>query len=200
MRPGFHIHELSGGELEPWLDRLGDLRIRIFKEYPYLYDGSREYERDYLRIYQRSARSLVVIVTDASGEPVGATTCLPLGDEGPEFQHPFLAAGHDVLKIMYFGESVLLPEWRGQGLGRDFFARREAHSRRLGMPTTAFCAVDRPENHPLRPAGFRPLDGFWQSLGYVKRPLLQASFSWKEIGEETDSPKSLTFWMKSCPL
>ena len=111
MQETFQIHELSGPQLEPWLDALGALRIRVFRDYPYLYDGTLEYERDYLRTYLDAADSLVVIVTDAHGNPVGATTCLPLSDEGPEFQSPFFEQGHDVSQVLYFGESVLLPEW-----------------------------------------------------------------------------------------
>ena len=42
------IRPVSGIAVEPWLDELADLRIRIFRDYPYLYDGSVEYERDYL--------------------------------------------------------------------------------------------------------------------------------------------------------
>lgn len=197
MQETFQIHELSGPQLEPWLDALGALRIRVFRDYPYLYDGTLEYERDYLRTYLDAADSLVVIVTDAHGNPVGATTCLPLSDEGPEFQSPFFEQGHDVSRILYFGESILLPEWRGRGLGKEFFERREAHARRLGLKTAAFCAVDRPDDHPQRPPGYRPLDGFWQSRGYEKQPALQASFSWMEIGEAAESPKTLTFWLKS---
>jgi hypothetical protein len=57
--------------------------------------------------------------------------------------------------------------------------------------------VDRPINHPLRPADYRPLDGFWESLGFQKHPELQAHFVWKEVGEVTESQKTLTFWLKS---
>ena len=49
------FHELSGPALEPWLDALGALRIRVFREYPYLYDGTLEYEREYLRTYVNAA-------------------------------------------------------------------------------------------------------------------------------------------------
>ena len=191
------VHETNGSGLSPWLERLGALRIRVFREFPYLYDGSEEYERDYLRIYQNAPDSLVVLVTDGPEKLVGATTCLPMSQEGPEFQEPFRRAGIDVGSVFYFGESILLPEWRGRGLGKMFFDKREAHARRLGYPVTAFCAVDRPADHPQRPAGYRPLDGFWQSRGYVKRQDLRASYSWKEIGEEHESPKTLTFWTKS---
>ena len=191
------IREISGGQLEPWLDALGDLRIRVFHEYPYLYDGTLEYERDYLKAYQNCPRSRIVLVTDTTGTLVGATTCMPLADEAPEFKAPFLDAGLGVDDCLYFGESIVLPEWRGQGLGREFFRRREDHARRLGLTTTAFCAVDRPENHPLRPQDYRPLDGFWTAQGYTNQPSPQAVLSWKETGEETESPKTLTFWTKT---
>ncbi|MEO5714826.1 MAG: GNAT family N-acetyltransferase [Luteolibacter sp.] len=193
----YQIHELHGSQTGPWLDALGGLRIRVFREYPYLYDGSLEYERDYLKIYQESAGSLVVIVTGPRGEAVAATTCLPMIEEAPEFQAPFIAQGFDLGEIMYFGESIALTEWRGRGLGKEFFLRREAHARRMGLKFTTFCAVDRAADHPLRPADYRPLDDFWKSRGYVKQPSLQTSFTWKEIGEERESPKTMTFWMKS---
>ncbi len=192
-----NIREISGAKLEPWLDALGALRIRVFREYPYLYDGTLENEREYLQVYQNCGRSRIVLVTDADGALVGATTCMPLADEGPEFQAPFLKAGCGVDDCLYFGESIVLPEWRGLGLGKEFFTRREEHARRLGLTTTAFCGVDRPEHHPLRPEGYRPLDGFWIAQGYVKQPSLQAVFSWKETGEETESPKTLNFWTKT---
>ncbi len=197
MSSSLTIHEINGTQLGPWLDALGGLRIRVFREFPYLYDGTPDYEREYLGVYQRCARSRIVLVTTSDGGLVGATTCMPLADEGPEFRKPFLDAELGVEDWLYLGESIVLPEWRGMGLGKEFFARREAHARRLGLTSTAFCAVDRAENHPLRPQGYRPLDEFWKSRGYTKNPTLTTEFSWKEIGEESESSKTLTFWTKS---
>lgn len=189
------LQDFHGAEIEPYLDALGALRIRVFHEYPYLYEGSLEYEREYLQTYVRSSRSLVVLAFD--GDAVaGATTCLPMSDEGPEFQEAFIKEGRQINQLCYFGESILLPEYRGRGVGKEFFARREAHALRCGFHTTAFCAVDRTADDPRRPAGYRPLDEFWRSQGYTKHPELQATFEWKEIGEEAESPKTLTFWIK----
>lgn len=190
------LQNFHGGELAPHLDALGELRIRVFREYPYLYDGSLAYEREYLGIYTRTPRSLVVLAFDGE-RVVGATTCLPMVDEGPEFQAAFVrAGGYDLNDLCYFGESILLPEYRGQGAGKEFFVRREAHARSLGTKIATFCAVDRPETHPLRPPGYRPLDAFWSVQGYTKHPELQATFVWKETGEEAEFPKTLTFWLK----
>jgi GNAT superfamily N-acetyltransferase len=197
MRPDtFHYEELRGEELLPHLRELGGLRIAVFREFPYLYDGDLAYEEQYLEAYLRSPRSLVVLLR-AGEKLVGATTCLPMADESPEFQAPFLAAGFDLGGILYFGESIILPEWRGQGAGREFFRRREAHARRIGpFRHTAFCAVERPEDHPRRPQGYRPLDAFWRSCGYERRPELACELEWKELDEEQASPKRLVFWMK----
>src|SRR5262245_61817705 len=96
MSDALTLHDLHGIALTPWLDALGRLRITVFREYPYLYDGTLAYEREYLQTYVNSAHSLVVLVTDERDEVVGATTCIPLRDEGPEFQKPFVEAGWDV--------------------------------------------------------------------------------------------------------
>lgn len=198
MTTALHIQEMPGGDLAPWLDALGELRIRVFREYPYLYDGTLEYERDYLRVYQDCADSRTVLVTNDCGGLIGATTCLPLAAESEEFRKPFSEVGLPVEEYLYLGESVVLPEWRGKGLGKEFFARREAHAARLGLKRMAFCAVDRPEDHAQRPAGYSPLDGFWESMGYEKQTQLRTEFSWKQIGEEKESLKTLSFWTKTC--
>jgi GNAT superfamily N-acetyltransferase len=191
-----HYETVAGEALKPYIPALGALRIAIFREYPYLYEGTLAYEESYLQVYLNCPRSLVGLAF-ADGELVGATTCLPMEDEGPEFQAPFIAHGYDLAKICYFGESILLPEFRGMGAGKAFMHIRESHARQLpGITWTTFCAVDRPAEHPLRPANYRPLDSFWTSQGYVKQPHLQTTFSWKEIGESAESPKSMTFWMK----
>ncbi len=193
--PMLRLENFQGKEIEPYLDAVGSLRITVFREYPYLYDGTIEYERDYLKVYSQCPRSLVVLAFHGDAV-VGVTTCMPLADEGPEFQEPFLKAGHDIAKICYFGESILLTQYRKRGLGKQYFKRRENHTRSLGLTTAAFCAVDRPSDHPLRPPGYLPLDPFWKAQGYTKQPHLQATFHWKEIQEEAESPKTLTFWTK----
>lgn len=200
MKDSHTVIEMPGSAMDESLMRdLGQLRIRVFREYPYLYDGDEEYEREYLNRYREARDSLVVLILDGAGEPVGATTSLPMSEEGPEFREPFENAGLDVREVFYFGESVLLPAWRGQGIGKLFFDRREAHARELGYRITAFCAVERPPDHPKRPDGYRPLDGFWSQRGYRKHEGLLASFPWKELGEDEETPHALGFWLKHWP-
>jgi GNAT superfamily N-acetyltransferase len=187
----------QGKDIESVFDDLAHLRIAVFKAYPYLYEGSMNYEKDYLKTYTLSERSLLYAVYH-EGHMVGATTCLPLSDETEEVKEPFQKANFDLDTIFYFGESILLPEFRGLGLGHRFFDARENHARRFGsFKTTCFCAVLRPENHALKPENYRPLDTFWTKRGYKKEPSFQSQFDWLDIGETISTLKPMVYWMRS---
>ena len=58
-------------------------------------------------------------------------------------------------------------------------------------------AVERPIDHPRRPADYTPLDVFWERRGYRKAPELATTYSWKELDEASPSPKPMTFWLKA---
>ena len=191
------VQALVGAEALPFIPDLATLRITVFREFPYLYDGSPEYEERYLRTYVESPESLVVVAA-ARGRVVGASTGVPLEYETDDVKAPFLSSGIDTGRIFYFGESVLLGDYRGRGMGVRFFHEREAYARRLGRFThTAFCAVERPGDHPRRPKGYAPLDAFWMRRGYARQPGMRTSMTWKDLDEDADSPKPMVFWMKN---
>lgn len=192
------IESLQGAAIAGQLDALADVRIKVFRAFPYLYEGSRDYERHYLQTYIDCPRSLAILVWDGD-RCVGASTVLPLADAGADAQAPFLAGGHEIDEIDYFGESVLLPEYRGFGVGVKFFELREAHAAALGLKVCAFCAVQRPDDHPLKPAGYVPNDRFWGKRGYVKAPEIVTTFSWPDIGDTESTAKPMTFWLRRLP-
>lgn len=189
------IARLRGEEIKPYIPDLAALRIKVFREFPYLYDGDLNYEKHYLEKYNNCKESVLIIVRDGANI-VGASTAIPLKFEVDEIKKPFLDANIPIDDVFYFGESVLLSQYRRFGLGYRFFHEREDVARLSHYKITAFCAVDRPENHPRRPADWVPLHSFWGRLGYVKHPELIAHFSWKDLDESEQSAKPMVFWMK----
>lgn len=189
------VRRLAGDAVRPYLADLARLRIRVFREFPYLYDGTEGYEQDYLESYAASERSVIVIAL-SDGEVIGVSTGLPLSEADPAFREPFEKTGVPVESVFYLGESVLEPAFRGRGLGHRFFDEREAHAAEYGFPVTAFCAVERADDHPLKPDGYVSHDTFWSKRSYIRRPDLQARLSWKQIDAEGDVENILTFRVK----
>ena len=189
------IEQLRGAEIAQHVEAVADLRIAVFRDWPYLYEGSREYEARYLDVYLRSARSLAVLVWDGN-TCVGASTVLPLADAGSEAQQPFRNGGQAIESIDYFGESILLKSHRGRGLGVKFFDLREQHAREYGLSICAFCAVERAANDPRKPPDYIGNDRFWSHRGYRKAPGIVTGFAWPDIGEAVSSTKPMTFWLR----
>lgn len=188
--------KLTGADLVAALDDVARLRIEVFRAWPYLYDGDLAYEQNYLQSYRDSDRAIVVGAFDGN-RLVGASTGTPLSDHADDFTLAFSGTGLVLDHIFYCAESVLLPEYRGQGAGHGFFDAREEHARQLGFRKSAFCGVQRPKNHPLRPADYRPLDAFWMKRGYAPLAGVIAQFSWKDLGQDRETPKPLQFWIRN---
>lgn len=196
MPQTLRVQRLSGSQIVDHLPDLARLRIKVFRDFPYLYQGDPGYEEKYLQTYVKAPDSVIVIVFDGD-TVVGASTGIPLADEAPELKQPFIEQGYDVNHIFYCAESVLLPEYRGRGLGVQFFKEREAHARELGrFNIICFASVQRPADHPRRPPDYVPLDRFWTKRGYEKHPELRTTFSWRDLDETEESPKPLVFWLK----
>lgn len=191
------VAPLTGRDLAEALPAVARLRIAVFRDFPYLYDGTLEYEEKYLSKLA-AARGAVIVAAYDGADIVGCATAAPLAEVESAFAEPFRARGMDVVRVFYCGESVLLPRYRGQGLGHAFFDKREAQARCLGgFKHSAFCGVVRPVDHPLRPKDYVPLDAFWEKRGYRKADGMVGHFAWKDIDQPGETEKAMQVWMKA---
>lgn len=195
--PGIDVRVHIGQDILRVVDEIAGLRIAVFREWPYLYDGDRDYERDYLAAYAASSRSVCVVAREQGGRVVGVSTGIPLADDGEAFHQPFLERGLPIDDVFYFGESVLLPAFRGRGIGHAFFDARESHARSAGpFRWTAFCSVRRSRADPRAPAGYRGNEAFWRGRGYTPAEGMHCTLAWKETGDAKATPHVLDFWMR----
>ena len=193
----FKFVQKIGKEIATVLEDFAQLRITVFAEFPYLYEGNLAYEKEYIQTYCRSERSFFFGIYHQN-KLIGATTCLPLVDETEEVKKPFEDAKIDVNQVFYFGESIILQKFRGQGFGNLFFDERERYAKQFAeIKLTTFCAVERPTNHPLKPDDFRSNDFFWSKRNYIKRLELSCEMIWLDKNESTETFKKMTFWTKT---
>lgn len=192
----FEIRPINKSDFSHYIDDLARLRMQVFREWPYLYDGDEAYERTYLRSYLNNDRAFMVGAFSAT-DIVGVSTAMPLADHDAAFAKPLQDAGYDISWIFYFAESVLLPQYRGGGAGREFFTLRKKEALRQGFDKAVFSTVIRDSGASEKPASYVPLDGFWQRIGFKKIESVKTSFAWKDIGEDQETEKPMAFWMKN---
>lgn len=190
------VRVLSGADITTCQDAIAALRLAVFRDWPYLYDGNLDYERQYVASYRDHPGALLVGAF-LNGRLVGASTSTPMEDLSAEFAASFTVLGIPRDHVLWGPESALLPEWRGQGIGHHFFALREAHARALQRTHVAFASILRPDSHPARPAGARTNDAFWRRQGYAPLEGATVQFAWKDVGSTDETFKPLQVWMKA---
>lgn len=190
------VERLQGAAVSDALPDVARLRMEVFRSWPYLYDGDMAYEEAYLQVYRDSQDAILVAAFDGD-TLVGASTGAPMADHDEDFGAAFSDGDPSLDQIFYCAESVLQPDYRGQGIGHHFFDVREAHARTLGFWYSAFCAVIRPDDHPLRPPAYQPLDPFWRKRGYAPVEEVTASFLWKDVDLPDETHHALQFWMRA---
>ena len=190
------IETLRGREIIPYIHKIAALRIAIFREYPYLYEGDMSYEERYLLMYSRTDDAMLVIVED-NHEVVGAITGLPLTESMEEIKGLFIEKNIPAERIFYLGEIMLLREFRSKNIGYMLYQQFERAVKELKFyEKIALCEVVRTKNDLRKPGDYKSLNSFWNRQGYVKHPNLVADFSWKEIGTIEETKHPMVFWIK----
>ena len=191
-------HLLTGADAAASLDDLATLRIEIFREFPYLYDGRHEDELNYLKLYAETPDAFVITVKEGD-QVIGAATGMPLRHESAELVEPFNGTPYPVDEVYYVGELLFYPEYRNHGLGMKVVRKIEDHIRSLGVYRYLACVtVARPDDHPRRPADYIPIDRFLARNDFFPIPGVVTDFTWLETdGVRRSHP--MNYWVKELP-
>jgi hypothetical protein len=57
----FSLIRLRGNEVRAFVNELAELRLKVFWDFPYLYEGIVEYEKKYLATYFKTKKSFMTI-------------------------------------------------------------------------------------------------------------------------------------------
>lgn len=190
------VRALTGDGITAHAGEVAALRLAVFRDWPYLYDGDLALERQYVETYRDHPGALLVGAFDL-GRLVGASTSTPLEDVSADFAAAFSARGIPRDRVLWGPESVLLPAYRGQGIGHRFFDLREAHAREMGRSHVAFAQVLRPDSHPARPENARTNNAFWTGCGYAPMEGVRVEYEWRDVGDLDETVKPLQVWWKA---
>ena len=193
----FSIKTFTGPEAREHFRDLAHFRISLFKEFPYLYQGTEDYEKEYLETYFRSPNSHIILVYDRN-KLIACSTGIPLTEEMKEIQEPFLKNNISPSAYFYIGEVLILPEYRGKGILRKFFEAHESYAHKKGLSRMVFMTVDRPNDHPHKPQNYRELKPIWNHFSYEKmQDGMKVNLSWNQIdSNDREVHNTLSLWEK----
>lgn len=183
---------IRGNEIADHIEELGQFRIAIFKEFPYLYAGDMDVERKYLA-GTVSEESILVTQRDEYGL-LGVCTGLPLKNEQEQLKQPFVGCNID--EIFYIGEVMVRDGWRGKGIGSLLLSTMIDTVDPIKYKKWFLCAVDREANHPLRPDNYRSPDSLWTKFGFKQQLHAKVYFAYKDIGNAVETNKPMNVWVR----
>lgn len=199
MQPEIKIY--VGSNARQYIDLVSQLRITAFKEYPYLYEGNLDYEREYMGGYTADMQAMITIAT-LDGKIVGVATGIPLvsnSDIVKDAKATFETHHLNPQDYYYYGEVIVMPEYKGNGLAKKLFDAQDEKIKEWGYKHTCILTVMRDENHPQKPIGYKLTDSVWAKMGFFKMAL-KANYHWPTIKPDqsvVECEHEMQFWQKN---
>lgn len=200
MKNTFDIKLIMGKEIAHYLEVLTQMRVALFKAYPYLYFGNFDYEKKYLEEYLKEQRAVLVLAFDQN-KIVGTLTGIPLMSDSSiiaDLKVKLKDQGEKPEDYYYYGEMLILPEYRGKGLYLKMYDAIDQHVRNWRYQYTCFLTVVRDQNDPRKPENYKDPYILAEKMGFKKTntriifhwPTIQADRQVKDVNNE------LLMWVK----
>lgn len=167
----FRIVVFKGSDAKPYIRVLSEMRVREFRNFPYLYAGNVEEDIIYTQGYADSPQGVLIIafqdeiiVGICSGTPM--TTSMSFLES---WSQALRQDDMDLNACFYAGELIVEQPFRNQGLGRQLIKSLMQEAKLMNFSSLALATSIRPKNHPLRPQDYFDTDLLWTKHGYQKQ-------------------------------
>lgn len=196
----FNIFIHKGEHIKKFISCVSQLRLDMFREFPYLYQGTYEYEKKYMEGYANNSKSMLGLAY-AEKTLAGVFTGMPLISDSEIVKDSkllFIANNIDPSSYYYYGEVLVLPQFRRLRLPNLLSSRMDFEAKNMGFDNACFMAVSRSDDHPLKPKEYVKPDKLWERYGYKKMNLC-AKYHWPTIHSDAsvkDEENILEYWHK----
>lgn len=190
-----------GADSLEFIETVSKVRIDVFKDYPYLYEGDLEYEKKYVQGYTADSKAMIAIAR-IDGKIAGVSTGIPLISDSEivaDAKKVFAKDQVDIGDYYYYGEIIVLPEFRGKSIASRLYAEQDAVVKTWGFKHVCILTVVREQDHPLKPENYKSPDSMWKHLGFFRNNLT-VEYHWPTIQIDKtvrDVNNTLEFWTKS---
>lgn len=184
------------------INLLTKLRIRCFREYPHLYDGSHdnEYEKEVAEELSRNKHTTIV-TAHHDNLLIGFGTAFPLVSatqilDGVDPM--FLRSGYRPSDFYYFSEGAVAPEFRSYAIAFNCYKRIESQAIRWGYAHACLATILRDDNDPRKPPDYRNPYCLWQRFGFIHTNI-QFDYWWPTLMKDGSTcylPNKHSIWLK----
>lgn len=184
------IRTLQGQDMAAEIGVLAEFRLQYFREFPYLYVGMQESEREYLGRYLANPTARLVVAREGNktiGVAIGtllSTEAEIIKQAGAQLhQYDFVPE-----RFFYFGEMIFEPEYRNRGIGKRMLEMLKDRGREQGAERFCFLAVTREAGDVRRPTDYVESSLIFEKFGFEKTPI-SVTFEWPTIQPDTSVEK-----------
>lgn len=164
------IEVIKGKNIAQYAKYIASLRLMMFKEFPYLYDGTLEQEEKYLSFYSDSPDGTLILAKQDDCI-VGLLTGMPVNkicELIPDFKKILTENKRNTQPAYYYGEALVLPAYRGQGILTKMFQEEDNAIKKMGYNIAYGITAIREKDDSRRPVNYRDTDTLWTHLGLIK--------------------------------
>ena len=179
---------------------VSDMRITYFREFPYMYKGNLEYEKEYISELTSHKKSMIVTAS-INSKIVGISTALPLTSDADilkEVYNLFEKKSYAPKEIYYYGEVIVLPSYRRKGIANQLYHLHEQQALKWKYKYACLAVVVRDKDDPRKPNQYLSTDIIWPKLGF-KKENIYFNYHWPTVlsdGQVKDVQNTMVFWTK----